>query len=157
MANLAAGQPVTFCDQFNRVTAINYPAFPANNVTYTYGAATQRQPGLVGNVVGRITHITDGAGTADRLYGPLGEIVKETRAIPIQGGQVPTCTTQFPGSVEEDIIQFLERCSGTFDLHGEIANADAFIRYCFEHAADAEAFHAQFAPAAEKAILKKEI
>ena len=63
----------------------------------------------------------------------------------------------FPGSVEEDIIQFLERCSGTFDLHGSIANADAFIRYCFEHAADAEAFHARFAPAAEKAILKKEI
>jgi hypothetical protein len=50
---------------------------------------------------------------------------------------------------------FLERCSGTFDLHGEIANADAFIRYCFEHAADAEAFHAQFAPAAEKAILSR--
>ena len=61
----------------------------------------------------------------------------------------------FPDSLEEKIIQSLERCSGTFDLHGEIANADAFIRYCFEHAADAEAFHAQFAPAAEKAILKK--
>jgi hypothetical protein len=34
---------------------------------------------LVGNVVGRIT---DGAGTQDRLYGPLGGIVKETRANP---------------------------------------------------------------------------
>jgi hypothetical protein len=62
------------------VTAITYPNFPANNVTYTYGAAAQRSPSLVGNVVGRITHITDGAGTEDRLYGPLGEIVKETRA-----------------------------------------------------------------------------
>jgi hypothetical protein len=45
-------------------------------------------------------------------------------------------------------MQFLERCSGTFDLHGEIANADALIRYCFEDTADAEAFHAQFAPMA---------
>jgi hypothetical protein len=36
---------------------------------------------LVGNVVGRITHITDGAGSEDRLYGPLGEIVQKTRAI----------------------------------------------------------------------------
>src|SRR6266446_1800256 len=37
-ANLrAAGQQVTNAYQFNRVTAINYPAFPANNVTYTYG------------------------------------------------------------------------------------------------------------------------
>jgi hypothetical protein len=43
------------------VTAIFYPDFPANNVSYTYGAASQRNPSLVGNVVGRITHITDGA------------------------------------------------------------------------------------------------
>jgi len=95
-ANLrATGQQVTYAYQFNRVTAINYPAFPANNVTYTYGAASQRNPGPVGNVVGRITHITDGAGTEDRLYGPLGEIVRETRAIPVQGNQVLTYTTQF--------------------------------------------------------------
>jgi hypothetical protein len=46
-------------------------------------------------VVGRITHIADGAGTEDRLYGPLGEIVQETRAIPIQGGQIPTYTTKY--------------------------------------------------------------
>src|SRR5262249_19480690 len=104
-ANLrAASQQVTYAYQFNRLTAINYPAFPTNNVTYTYGAASQRQPGPVGNVVGRITHITDGAGTSRtpagagteaRLYGPLGEVVQETRAIPIQGGQVPTYVMQY--------------------------------------------------------------
>jgi RHS repeat-associated protein len=95
-ANLrTAGQQVTYAFEFNRLTAINYPAFPANNVTYTYGAASQRQPGPVGNVVGRITHITDGAGTEDRLYGPLGETVQQTRAIPIQGGQVITYVMQY--------------------------------------------------------------
>jgi YD repeat-containing protein len=36
-----------------------------------------------------------GAGTEDRLYGPLGEIVQETRAIPIQGGQVNTYIMQY--------------------------------------------------------------
>jgi hypothetical protein len=61
----------------------------------------------------------------------------------------------FPDSVEEEIIQFLESRSDAVDLHGEIENGDAFIRYCFEHTADAEAFHAQFAPVAEKAILKR--
>src|SRR5262249_28029407 len=68
-ANLAAGgQSVTLGYQFNRVTSVTYPNFLGNNVTYTYGAATQRGQGtpLVGNVVGRITHITDGAGTEDR-------------------------------------------------------------------------------------------
>jgi hypothetical protein len=62
----------------------------------------------------------------------------------------------FADSVEEEIIHFLESRSGTFDLYGEIANADAFIRYCFKHAVDAEAFHAQFAPAADRAIFEKE-
>ena len=78
---------MTFDYQFNRLTSITYPNFPGNNVTYTYGPATQRQspPVVTGNVVGRITHITDGAGTEDRLYGPLGEMVQQTRAIPIQG------------------------------------------------------------------------
>src|SRR5262245_36063867 len=73
--------------QFNGVTAITDPNFPASNVTYTYGAASLP---WVGNVVGRITHITDGAGMEDRLCGSLGEIVSETGAIPIQGGQVNT-------------------------------------------------------------------
>jgi len=61
----------------------------------------------------------------------------------------------FSDSVEEEIIQFLESRPGAFDLTGEIATGDAFIRYCFEHAEDAEAFHARFAPAAEKAISKR--
>jgi len=59
----------------------------------------------------------------------------------------------FPDSLEQEIIQFLENRPGSFDLEGEIATGDAFIRYRFEHEADAEAFHARFAPAAEKAIL----
>jgi YD repeat-containing protein len=96
-ANLAAagGQQVMFGYQFNRPTSTTYPNFPGNNVTYTYGAAAQRSPSASGNVVGRITHITDGAGTEDRLYGPLGEIAQQTRAIPIQGNQILTYTTQF--------------------------------------------------------------
>jgi hypothetical protein len=58
-------------------------------------------------VVGRITHIVDGAGAEDRLYGPLGEIVKETRAIPIQGGQVNTYVTQFTFDTWNRITQMI--------------------------------------------------
>jgi len=61
----------------------------------------------------------------------------------------------FSDEVDEEITKFVERCSGTFDLGGEITDGDAFIRYCFEQAADAQAFHDRFARAAEKAILKK--
>jgi hypothetical protein len=61
----------------------------------------------------------------------------------------------FDDSVEEDMIRFLEHRAGTFDVRGQIANGGAFIRYCFTHLADAEAFHARFASVAEKAVLKK--
>jgi hypothetical protein len=77
------------------------------------------------------------------------------------GTRCPHCVDLIPplegfaDRVEEEIIQFLESRSGTFDLDGEIATGDTFIRYCFEHAADAEAFHARFAPAAEKAIFRR--
>lgn len=61
----------------------------------------------------------------------------------------------FTDAIEEEIIQFLESRPGAFDLNGEVANGGGFLSYCFEHAADAEAFQARFAATAEKAILKK--
>ena len=56
---------------------------------------------------------------------------------------------------EEQIMNFLESRIGTFDLFGAIADGTPFIRYCFEHAADAQAFREQFAT--ETATLKKAV
>jgi hypothetical protein len=75
-------------------------------------------------------------------------------AYPYQVDLVPPLEG-FDDLVEEEIIRFLEHRAGTFDVYGQIANGDAFIRYRFTRLADAEAFHAQFAPAAEKAVFKK--
>jgi hypothetical protein len=56
---------------------------------------------------------------------------------------------------EEDIMSFLESRIGTFDLFGAIADGTPFIRYCFEHAEDAEAFRARFHLKDETATLRK--
>jgi hypothetical protein len=58
---------------------------------------------------------------------------------------------------EEDIMNFVESRVGAFDLFGALAaDGTPFIRYCFEHAADADAFRARFNPTAEEtATLKK--
>jgi hypothetical protein len=56
---------------------------------------------------------------------------------------------------EEDIMKFLESRIGTFDLFGAIADGTPFIRYCFERAADAEAFRARFNLMEETATLRK--
>ena len=75
---------------FNRLAAIRYPHFTANNVAYTYGG-----PGAANNSAGRITAIKDGAGTLTREYGPLGEVTKETRGVRTQGSHTATFTTQY--------------------------------------------------------------
>src|SRR5215831_19443802 len=58
---------------------------------------------------------------------------------------------------EEEIMDFLESRIGTFDLFGAIADGTPFIRYCFAHAADAEAFRARFNLAEETATLRKAV
>ena len=76
-ANLrATGQQIDYGYDFDRLVSISYPQFPANNVSYAYGA-----PGASDNRAGRITHVTDQAGGEDRYYGRLGEITKEVRTV----------------------------------------------------------------------------
>ena len=58
---------------------------------------------------------------------------------------------------EEEIMDFLESRIGTFDLFGAIADGTPFIRYCFEHAADAQAFRQRFDLAGEMATLRKAV
>ena len=90
-AKLAAtNQAISYDYDFDRLAAVRYPVFTANNVTYTYGA-----PGAAHNAADRITNITDGAGTLAREYGPLGEVTSETRTSPAQGSHIQTFTTQY--------------------------------------------------------------
>jgi hypothetical protein len=58
---------------------------------------------------------------------------------------------------EEEIMDFLESRIGTFDLFGAIADGTPFIRYCFEHAADAQAFRERFGLSTESAKQKKAV
>jgi hypothetical protein len=57
---------------------------------------------------------------------------------------------------EGEIMNFLESRIGTFDLFGAIGDDGVpFIRYCFEHAADAQAFRERFDLVEGTATLKK--
>src|SRR5262249_48171735 len=50
-------------DALNRLVKISYPNFPANNVTYTYGAS-----GTADNRAARITLVQDQSGSEERFY-----------------------------------------------------------------------------------------
>src|SRR6266702_3712256 len=76
-ANLQAqSKSISYSYDFNRLSAITYPNFPGNNVTYAYGA-----PGAAFNTAGRITKITSQMGTEERQYGKLGETVYEKKTV----------------------------------------------------------------------------
>jgi len=61
----------------------------------------------------------------------------------------------FSDTVEDEIVRFLERRADAFDIGGQIATGDEFLRYCFTRRIDAEAFQKHFASAAEKAVMRE--
>jgi hypothetical protein len=61
----------------------------------------------------------------------------------------------FDDAIENDIMRFLDRRAGPFDVWGPIATGGEFLRYCFAHRIDAEAFQVQFGRAAEKAVFRE--
>jgi RHS repeat-associated protein len=83
-------QAIEYDYAFRRLVGIRYPTFTGNNVTYTYGA-----PGAANNGANRIIASTDGAGALTREYGPLGEVIKETRTSAGQGSHTFAFTTSY--------------------------------------------------------------
>ena len=81
---------VTYDYDFTRLIRINYPTFPANNVTYVYGT-----PGAANNRAGRIVSVTDGSGSKQLFYGKLGETIRETETVISETAGPETYTTQY--------------------------------------------------------------
>ena len=73
------GGAIQYVYHFTQLIGIDYPHYPENNVTYTWGPAFFRGQG--GNRVGRITKVEDASGWEERHYGALGEVIRETRSV----------------------------------------------------------------------------
>lgn len=90
-ANLAtAGVAINYSYDFDRLVQISYPQNPENNVTYTYGAAGEKD-----NRVGRIVLQEDATGAQEFFYGPFGEVVKNVRTIVIPQHDEQTFITEW--------------------------------------------------------------
>ncbi len=59
---------------YNQLTDITYPAYPASNVHYTYGAM-----GAAHNRAGKIVMQEDASGWQEFFYGKMGEVTKNIR------------------------------------------------------------------------------
>ncbi len=121
-ANLkAAGQQVTYAYEYNRLTQVDYPTFDKNDVSYEYGA-----PGADHRAAGRITKVTDAAGTVTRKYGPLGETTEETRTIAVEGAS-KSYTTKWSFDAFNRVLQLTypdgEALKYDYDAGGSVNRA----------------------------------
>ncbi|WP_233621812.1 SpvB/TcaC N-terminal domain-containing protein [Amycolatopsis sp. WAC 04182] len=118
----AGGKQVEYDYDHNRLTAVRYPTFPANNVTYAHGA-----PGAPDNTAGRITEIRDAAGILTRGYGPLGETTRETRTIKIAGQADRSYTTGWRFDAFNRVLQMTypdgEVLRYDYDTGGQVTRA----------------------------------
>lgn len=87
----AAGEPIRFVYEFNRLRTIDYPQ--SADVAFTYGLPGRRPE----NDAGRVREIEDEVGKEVRGYGRLGELAETTRVMrPLRPGDKPLrFTTRF--------------------------------------------------------------
>jgi RHS repeat-associated protein len=111
-ANLKGqGKSVLYDYDYNRLTGISYPTFPANNVSYTYGAT-----GDAWNRAGRISTVVHAAGVEARYYGKLGETVKENFCRKSSHCSKPADADK-PGAQPDSSAIATALHAGTEDLH----------------------------------------
>ena len=124
-ANLQAQSKfIDYAYDFNRLTAITYPNFPGNNVTYAYGA-----PGAANNTAGRITTITSQMGTEQRQYGKLGETVYEKKTVSLFTNPTPPVfETRFQFETFGRLLRITypdgEVVTNTYDSGGNLAHVE---------------------------------
>ncbi|WDN56123.1 SpvB/TcaC N-terminal domain-containing protein [Streptomyces clavuligerus] len=122
-ANLrAADKAVEYDYEYSRLKAIRYPTFPDNNVSYEYGA-----PGAPDNAASRVTEVHDAAGTVKRAYGPLGEVIKETRTITAVRDAPRTYTSTWRYDAFNRVLQMTypdgEALTYDYDSGGQVSRA----------------------------------
>lgn len=89
------GKVIRYGYDYTRLSSITYPDYPDSNVAYAYGT-----PGAASNRAGRLVSVSDGSGSEEFWYGPLGEVVRTTKTVTskTQGGSANSpelYTTQF--------------------------------------------------------------
>ena len=90
-ANLAKeGKFISYDYDYQRLTGINYPDHPENNVKYYYGGRNASQ-----NRIGRLMLREDGTGAIEYFYGKMGEVTKTRRTMIVPNQAIATYVTQW--------------------------------------------------------------
>ena len=117
-ANLAKeGKSITYDYDYHRLTGINYPDHPENNVKYYYGGRNASQ-----NRIGRLMLREDGTGAIEYFYGKMGEVTKTRRTLIVPNQAIATYVTQWTYDSHNRLLEMIypdeEKVTYSYNLGG---------------------------------------
>lgn len=132
-ANLAGeGKTITYDYDYNRLTGINYPNHPENNVKYYYGGRNASQ-----NRIGRLMLREDGTGAIEYFYGKMGEVTKTRRTMIVPNQAIATYVTQWTYDSHNRLLEIIypdeEKVTYTYDLGGQLTNVHGYKSYGYDY------------------------
>ena len=132
-ANLAKeGKFITYDYDFQRLTGINYPDHPENNVKYYYGGRNASQ-----NRIGRLMLREDGTGAIEYFYGKMGEVTKTRRTMIVPNQAIATYVTQWTYDSHNRLLEMIypdeEKITYSYNLGGQLEKVHGYKSYGYDY------------------------
>ena len=132
-ANLAKeGKFITYDYDYQRLTGINYPDHPENNVKYYYGGRNASQ-----NRIGRLMLREDGTGAIEFFYGKMGEVTKTRRTMIVPNQAIATYVTQWTYDSHNRLLEMIypdeEKITYSYNLGGQLEKVHGYKSYGYDY------------------------
>ena len=132
-ANLAKeGKFITYDYDYQRLTGINYPDHPENNVKYYYGGRNASQ-----NRIGRLMLREDGTGAIEYFYGKMGEVTKTRRTLIVPNQAIATYVTQWTYDSHNRLLEMIypdeEKVTYSYNLGGLLEKVRGEKSYGYDY------------------------
>ena len=132
-ANMAEeGKMITYTYDYHRLTGINYPDHPENNVKYYYGGRNASY-----NRIGRLMMREDGTGAIEYFYGKMGEVTKTRRTLIVPNQAIATYVTQWTYDSHNRLIEMIypdeEKVTYSYNLGGLLEKVRGEKSYGYDY------------------------
>ena len=126
------GKTINYEYDYGRLTAINYPDHPKNNVKYHYGGIHSSY-----NRIGRLMLREDGSGAIEYYYGKMGEVLKTVRTMIVPNQAVATYVTQWKYDSHNRLLEMIypdeEKVTYGYNLGGQLTHVRGYKSYGYDY------------------------
>ncbi len=126
------GKTINYEYDYGRLTAINYPDHPENNVKYHYGGIHSSH-----NRIGRLMLREDGSGAIEYYYGKMGEVTKTVRTLIVPNQAVATYVTQWKYDSHNRLLEMIypdeEKVTYGYNLGGQVDHVRGYKSYGYDY------------------------